>query len=120
MEYKFDTNDRPFKAILAGTKKVEGRTQTELDETPYEKFKTGDIAVIINNSTNETLKAKIVFVHHYSNIKKMLEKEGPENVLSSEPKTVEQGIESFNSLHGYEEGMKRNGIYAIGLELIQN
>jgi len=28
MEYTFDTKDRPFKAILAGAKKVEGRTPT--------------------------------------------------------------------------------------------
>ncbi|HUC94485.1 MAG TPA: ASCH domain-containing protein [Candidatus Saccharimonadales bacterium] len=118
MEYTFDTNDRPFKAILAGTKKVEGRTPVEHDKTPYDKFKTGDLINLINNLTNEVLKARVSFIHHYPSARKMLEKEGPEKVLSSVPKTIEHGIEAYNSLNGYEEGIKKNGIYAIGLELL--
>lgn len=118
MEYTFDTNDRPFKAILAGTKKVEGRTFTDSDKTPYDKFKAGDSINLVNNLTNETLKAKVVFTHHYSSVREMLEKEGPKDVLSSEPKTVEHGIETYNALNGYKEGIKKNGIYAIGLELL--
>jgi ASC-1-like (ASCH) protein len=118
MEYTFDTNDRPFKAILAGTKKVEGRTPVDHDKTPYDKFKAGDTINLINNSTNETLKVRVSFIHHYPSTREMLEKEGPEKVLSSEPKTIEHGIEAYNSLNGYEEGIKKNGIYAIGLELL--
>jgi len=48
----------------------------------------------------------------------MLGKEGVQNVLSSEPKTVEHGIKSYNSLEGYKEGIRENGIYAIGLKLL--
>ena len=118
MEYTFDTNDRPFRAIKAGTKKVEGRTPTDSDKTPYDEIKSGDLLTIINNSTNESLKVRVKFVHHYPNATKMLEKEDPKNVLSSEIKTVEVGIEIYNSLSGYEEGIKKNGIYAIGLELL--
>lgn len=118
MEYKFNTKDRPFKAILVGTKKVEGRTPTEFDKTPYDKLKTGDLITITNNLSNENLKVRINFVRHYPSVKEMLEKEGPENVLSSEPKTVEHGVRSYNSLDGYKEGIKKNGIYAIGLELL--
>lgn len=118
MEYTFHTKDRPFKAILAGTKKVEGRTSTNSDKTSYDKLKQGDILIIINNSSGESLKVKIKFIHHYPDAKKMLEIEGPENVLSSELKTVEYGIEIYDSLKGYREGIKKNGIYAIGLELL--
>ena len=118
MEYTFDTNDRPFKAILAGTKKIECKTFTGSDKTPYDKFKVGDTINLINNSTNETLKAKVTFIHRYPSTREMLEKEGPEKVLSSKPKTIEHGIEAYNSLDGYEEGIKKNGIYAIGLELL--
>lgn len=60
----------------------------------------------------------MAFVHHYSKVKEMLEKEGVQNVLSSEPKTVEHGVESYNSLEDYKEGIKKNGIYAIGLKLL--
>jgi ASC-1-like (ASCH) protein len=47
----------------------------------------------------------------------MLMAEGVENVLSSEPKTLEHGIESYNSFTGYKERISKYGIYAIGLEL---
>lgn len=118
MIYTFDTNDRPFKAIKAGTKKIEGRTTTEADKTPYNKLEPGDLIIIVNNSSKETLKVKVNFVHHYPNVKEMLVKEGPENVLSSYPKTVEHGVESYHSLDGYRKGIITNGIYAIGLRVI--
>lgn len=118
MKYTLDINDRPFKAIAAGTKKVEGRTPTKFDKTPFDKFKPGDSIIFANNVSNEVLKVKVVFVHHYPNVKEMLEKEDARNVLSSEPKTMEHGVESYNSLEGYKEGIKKNGIYAIGLELL--
>lgn len=118
MKYTLDINDRPFRAILAGTKKVEGRTQTQFDKTPFDKLKQGDSINFINNVSNEVLKAKVTFVHHYHGVKEMLENEGIQNVLSSEPKTVEHGIKSYNSLKGYKEGIRKNGIYAIGLKLL--
>lgn len=118
MRYTFDTNDRPFKAIKAGTKKIEGRTPTDFDKTPYNKLKTGDLITIVNNLSEEVLKVKVTFVRHYLNAKEMLEKEGPENVLSSYPKTVQHGIESYNALKGYRKGIIANGIYAIGLKVI--
>lgn len=119
MEYTLDINDRPFKAILAGTKKVEGRTPNKFDKTPFDKLKPGDSITFVNNVSNEILEVKVTFVHHFLNVKEMLEKEGVQNVLSSEPKTVEHGIESYNSLEGYKEGIKKNGIYAIGLTVIR-
>lgn len=118
MKYTLDINDRPFKAIAAGTKKVEGRTPTQFDKTPFDKLVPGDLIIFVNNVSSEVLKAKVTYVHHYPGVKEMLEKEGVQNVLSSEPKTVEHGIESYNSLEGYKEGIKKNGIYAIGLELL--
>lgn len=118
MKYTLDINDRPFRAILAGTKKVEGRTPTKFDKTPFDKLKPGDSIIFVNNVSNEVLEVKVSFVNYYPNVKEMLGKEGVQNVLSSEPKTVEHGIKSYNSLRGYKEGVKKNGIYAIGLELL--
>jgi len=115
MKYLLDINDRPFEAIKAGTKKIEGRTPTLHNNLPCGKLKIGDVIHFVNNATNEEMDTKILFVHHYPTIKEMLETEGPENVLSSEPKTIEHGIESYNSLEGYKEGIAKNGIYAIGI-----
>lgn len=119
MNYFFDTNDRPFKAIQAGTKTIEGRTFTKYDNTPYNKMKKGDIITLTNNETREKMKLKVKFVHHYHDVRAMLQNEGPYNVLSSEPKTIEHGIESYNSLKGYRDGIQKYGIYAVCIELLQ-
>ena len=118
MTYILDLNDRPFMAIKAGTKKVEGRAPTSWDKTPYDKLQKGDIIHFINNVTNEEMDVNVSFVHQYSNTRIMLETEGVENVSSGEPKTIEAGIERYDSLEGYKEAIKKNGIYAIGVKII--
>lgn len=115
MKYILDLNDRPFRAIKAGTKKIEGRTPTSWDKTPYDKLQKGDIIHFINNVTGEEMDVVVLFIHHYPNTRIMLETEGVENVLSGEPKTIEHGIESYNSLEDYKEAIGKNGIYAIGV-----
>jgi ASC-1-like (ASCH) protein len=119
MKYVLDLSDRPFRAIKARTKKVEGRTPTSWDKTPYDKLQKGDTIHFVNNVTNEKIDVNILFVHYYPDVKEMLRVEGVLNVLSGEPKTIEHGIESYNSLEGYKDGIKKNGIYAIGIQLIQ-
>lgn len=119
MNYILNLNDRPFKAIKAGTKKVEGRTMTSYDKTSYGKMKSQDRIVFTNNVTGEKLETEIVFIHHYRNVKEMLEKEGVENIMSSTPKTIENGIKNYNLFTGYKEGIKKNGIYAIGIKLLK-
>lgn len=109
--------ERPFRAIQKGTKKIEGRAPDSKDNK-YEKMKPGDILVFRHEETSEKLKTKILFVHHYPDVKTLLLAEGIENVLSSEPKTIEHGVESYNSLTNYKERIPRFGIYAIGIEPI--
>lgn len=118
MKYILDLNDRPFAAIKAGTKKIEGRTPTSFDKTPYDKLHAGDVIHFVNNITKEEMEVNVLFVHHYLNVKEMLETEGVNNVLSGEPKTIESGIAGYNSLIEYKEGIVRNGIYAIGIKPI--
>jgi ASC-1-like (ASCH) protein len=114
MNYNLELNDRPFKAIKDRTKKVEGRTLVNSESNFYEKMVSGDTITFTNNVTNEQLLCEILFVHHYDNVRKMLEIEGTKNVLSS-GLDIEGGIKSYNSLDGYEEGIKEYGIYAIGV-----
>lgn len=116
MNYNLDLNDRPFKAIKAGTKKAEGRTPVNSENNIYEKMVPGDTITFTNNISNEHIICEILFIHHYDNVRKMLETEGTKNVLSS-GLGIEGGIKSYNSLDGYEEGIKKYGIYAIGVRL---
>jgi ASC-1-like (ASCH) protein len=116
MNYNLDLNGRPFKAIKAGTKKVESRTPKNSDDKRYEEMVPGDTITFIDNVTGEQLLCEILSVHHYNDVRKMLETEGTENVLSS-GLDIEGGIKSYNSLEGYEERIKKYGIYAIGVRV---
>lgn len=114
MNYNLNLNDRPFKVIKAGTKKVEGRTPKDSGDKRYEVMVPGDTITFTNNVTNEIMVCEILSIKHYPDVKKMLETEGVENVLSS-GLDIEGGIKSYNSLEGYEGRIKKYGIYAIGV-----
>ncbi len=116
MNYNLELNDRPFKAIKAGTKKIEGRTPKNSDDKRYEEMKAGDTIMFTNNITDEQMLCGVLSVHHYDDVRTMLEAEGTENVLSSKG-NIEDGIKSYNSLEGYEERIKKLGICAIGIKL---
>ena len=116
MNYNLNLNDRPFKAIKAGTKKVEGRTPKDSDDKRYEGMVPGDTMTFTNNITNEVMTVEVLFVHHYETVRKMLGTEGIKNVLSSDG-NIEDGIKSYHSLDGYEERIKKYGIYAIGVKI---
>jgi len=115
MNYNLDLNDRPFQAIKAGTKKIEGRTQKDDGDMRYEEMKQGDTITFTNNITNEVIVCNVLSVTHYKDTRTMLEAEGIENVLSS-GLDIEGGIKSYNNLEGYEGRIKRFGIYAIGVK----
>lgn len=117
MEYELELNARPFRAIVAGTKKVEGRAQKKKADDRYERMVGGDVIHFTNNETGERVSCEVLFVRKYPNVRIMLESEGTKNVLSSEL-DVEGGIKSYNSLEGYEGRIKKFGIYAIGVKPI--
>ncbi len=112
--YNLNLNDRPFKAIKAGTKKIEGRTpRTENDKT-YEHMTPGDAITFTNKTTGESMICDVLSVRWYHDVRSMLETEGVENVLSS-GLDIESGIKSYHDLEGYAERIPKFGIYAIGI-----
>lgn len=118
MKYHLLLRTRPYNSIKNKTKKIEGRTPKDSRDRRYNEMKKGDIIVFENEETLETLETRVLFVHHYVDVKTMLEKEGTENVLSS-GKNIDEGIKSYHSLGNYEERIKQFGIYAIGIEPIE-
>ena len=114
MNYDLSLNDRPFRAIKAGTKKIEGRTPRDEKDHRYEEMKPGDTLTFTNNVTGEQMVCTVLSVAHYPNTRAMLEAEGTKNVLSSGG-NIEAGIESYNSLEGYKERIEKYGLYAIGV-----
>jgi len=116
MNYDHNLNPRPFEAIKAGTKKIEGRTPKDADDKRYEQMKVGDTITFTNNVTKEQMTCEVLSVSYYKDVRSMLEAEGTKNVLSR-LLDIEGGIESYNSLEGYEERIKKFGIYGIGVKV---
>jgi ASC-1-like (ASCH) protein len=117
MNYNLNLNDRPFIAIKDGSKKIEGRTPKDERDNRYTEMKVGDTITFTNNVTNEVMKVEILRTQHYPDVRLMLETEGTRNVLSS-GLDIEGGIKSYNSLDGYEERIKKYGIYGIEVRCI--
>lgn len=112
MNYDLNLNDRPFQAIKAGTKKIEGRTHTGSYTFSYDDMRSGDTITFTNTTTKEKMTVDVIAIRHYPDVRSMLEHEGTKNVLSS-GLDIEGGIESYNNLSGYRENIPKYGIYAI-------
>jgi ASC-1-like (ASCH) protein len=115
MNYNLNLNDRPFLAIKAGTKKIEGRVKTSRNTFLYSDLLVGDTITFTNKTTNEKMLVDVSGVRHYPNTREMLEAEGVENVLSSDM-DIEGGIESYNSFSEYKENIPKYGIWAIEMK----
>ena len=112
MEYNFDINNRAFKAIKKKKKKVEIRaTKVGENHFDYSTLKENDI-INFTSFDGETLKCVVGDVNWYNSIEKLLTMEGTRYTLSS-TNDFNEGIKSINSLNGYEEAIKINGVYAI-------
>ncbi len=114
--YDFDLNDRAFQAIQNGTKRVEIRA-TKLDGSfDYSILKENDL-IRFTNSKNKRIKCKIIKVNWYQTIEELLTVEGTKYTLSSTD-DFNEGVKSINSLDGYSDAIKVNGVYAIHLEYL--
>lgn len=116
MNYNLELNDIPFKAIKAGTKKIENRVQTSHYKFLYKDLKIGDTITFINNVTSEVMIADILGVRHYDDFRKLLESEGTRNALSS-GLSMEKAIERFDTFSEYKENIPKFGVYAIEVKV---
>ena len=117
MNYNLGLNDRPFKAIKAGTKKIETRVPTSWDTTPYDTLKAGDTITFTNNVTDEVMAVEILAVRHYPDVRTLLESEGTRNTLSS-GLDINGAVERYNTaFEEYKENIPKYGIYAVEVKL---
>ena len=118
MKYNFDINNRAFKAIKNGNKRIEIRV-TKLGDNHfnYGVLKNNDI-IEFKSYDGETINCLVGDVNHYDSIEELLTLEGTRYTLSS-TNDFEAGVRSINSINGYEETMKVNGVYAIHITPIE-
>ena len=112
MKYNLDLNDRAFKSIKNKTKRVEIRT-TKLGENHFDYgiLKSGD-EIEFKSYDGEIINCLVGDVNHYDSIEELLTLEGTRYTLSS-TNDFNEGIKSINSINGYKEAIKVNGVYAI-------
>ena len=112
MKYNFDINNRAFNAIKNKTKRVEIRT-TKLGENHFDYgiLKSGD-EIEFKSYDGEIINCLVGDVNHYDSIEELLTLEGTRYTLSS-TNDFKAGVKSINSINGYEEAIKVNGVYAI-------
>ena len=112
MVYSFEINNRAFKAIKERKKRVEIRaTKVGKNHFDYSILKENDI-IKFTAFDGEILKCIIGDINWYNSIEELLTLEGTRYTLSS-TNDFNEGIKSINSLNGYEEAIKMNGVYAI-------
>ena len=118
MKYNFDINNRAFNAIKNKTKRVEIRT-TKLAENHFDYgiLKSGD-EIEFQSYDGEIINCLVGDVNHYGSIEELLTLEGTRYTLSS-TNDFKAGVKSINSINGYEEAIKVNGIYAIHITPIE-
>ena len=119
MKYNFDINNRAFNAIKNGTKRVEIRV-TKLGDNhfDYGVLKDGDL-IELKSFDGDIITCKVHDVNHYDSIEELLTLEGTRYTLSS-TNDFNEGVKSINSINGYSEAMKINGVYAIHIEYIKD
>ena len=89
MKRYLNLNDRAFNAIKNKTKRVEIRANAGKED--YDKYNIGDI-IVFKNSKNETINCRIKEINKYDSV--------------------------VNSLNGYKQAIKENGVYAIHIEYL--
>lgn len=114
-EHYLRLNNRPFKAIQNGTKRIEIRANKYKNIS--ESFKPGDFIVFTNNETNQTMRCKVTRVNLYPTVRNLLEIEGLSHTLSS-GLGLEEGIKSIESIGDYKNIINNHGVLAITLECI--
>ena len=118
MKYNFDINNRAFNAIKNRTKRIEIRA-TKLGDNhfDYGVLKSGDI-IEFASYDNDVIECLVKDVNHYDSIEELLTLEGTKYTLSSTNDFYE-GVKSINSINGYSDAIKINGVYAIHIEYLE-
>ena len=119
MKYNLDINNRAFNAIKNKTKGIEIRT-TKLGENnfDYSILKNDDI-IEFKSYDGEIINCLVGDVNHYDSIEELLKLEGTRYTLSS-TNDFNEGIKSINSINGYKEAIRVNGVYAIHITPIED
>lgn len=112
---KLNINDRAALAIKNNTKRVEIRTNKD-NKHDYGKLKTNDIIEFTSNNLGK-LYCRVLEVNYYKTLEELLTLEGTRYTTSS-TNDYDEAIKNIYKLDGYEESIKKNGVFAIHIEYL--
>ena len=116
MIMKLNINDRAAIAIKNNTKKVEIRANKDSSNHDYSKLKQNDIIEFTSNNLG-IFYVKVKQINHYDSLEELFTLEGTRYTISS-TNDKEEAIRRVSKLDGYEESIKKNGVYAIHIEYL--
>lgn len=114
MIYNLNLNNRAFNAIINKTKRIEIRTYT--GNTDYSKMLPND-KIIFQNDNKSKIVCLITEINYYKSIEELLTLEGTKYTTSS-TNDYKEAINNIYKLNGYEEAIKKYGVYAIHIEYL--
>ena len=109
-----------FEFIRKGIQTVEGRAPSPGSSDPdkdYEKYSIGDIIVFKDTENSNTLKVKVSRIQHFNSLEEMFAVDWTHSAVP-EAKSFSDWELDYYGIPGYEKRIKDNGIWAIGLELV--
>ena len=116
MIMKLNINDRAALAIKNNTKRVEIRANKENSEHDYSILKTNDI-IEFNSNILGIFYVRVKESNHYDSLDQLFTFEGTRYTTSS-TNDKEEAIKNVGKLDGYEEAIKKNGVFAIHIEYL--
>ena len=112
---KLRINDRAALAIKNNTKRVEIRVNKN-DDKDYSKLKPNDIIEFTSENLG-IFYVKVLEVNHYQSLEELFTMEGTRYTTSS-TNDYNEAIDNVNKLNGYENVIKKNGVYAIHIKYL--
>ena len=116
MIMKLNINDRAALAIKNNTKRIEIRANKENGRHDYSNLKGNDIIEFTSNNSG-VFYVKVKEVNHYDTLEELFTLEGTRYTTSS-TNDKEEAIKNVSKLDGYEDAIKKNGVYAIHIEYL--
>lgn len=117
--FSLNLRERPFRAIVQGTKKVEIRANKYIfEENSVNLMRAGDRIIFTHEVSLEKVGCVIERISLYKTVRDLLVAEGTEQTLSS-TNDIEEGILSIESLPNYKELIEKNGVFAIRLREVR-
>ena len=116
MIMKLSINNRAALTIKNNTKRMEIRANKENSKYDYSKLKENDI-IEFNSNNIGIFYVKVKEVNHYNSLEELFTLEGTRYTTSS-TNDKEEAIRNVSKLDGYEDAIKKNGVYAIHIEYL--